>query len=42
MTSGNLPSERNEDEIDLGALLGRLIDHKWQIIVVTGSSFTSR
>lgn len=29
-------NQRDEDEIDLGSLLGTLVDHKWLIIVVTG------
>lgn len=32
-------SDDEADEIDLGALLGTLVDHKWLIIVVTGLFF---
>ena len=34
----NLP-QNNDDEIDLGELLGTLIDHKWLIAIVTGIFF---
>lgn len=31
------PSPEQDDEIDLGALLGTLIDHRWLIILTTGA-----
>lgn len=33
------PSQGDDDEIDLGELLGTLIDHRWLIIIVTGAFF---
>ncbi|GGY27514.1 tyrosine protein kinase [Rhodanobacter panaciterrae] len=38
MAATQTPSQ-GDDEIDLGALLGTLIDHKWLIILVTGLFF---
>ncbi|WP_426690169.1 polysaccharide biosynthesis tyrosine autokinase [Rhodanobacter ginsengiterrae] len=38
MAATQTPSS-SDDEIDLGALLGTLIDHKWLIIIVTGVFF---
>ncbi|KRE91162.1 tyrosine protein kinase [Frateuria sp. Soil773] len=38
MAATQNPSQR-DDEIDLGELLGTLIDHKWLIIIVTGVFF---
>ena len=38
MAATQTPSQR-DDEIDLGELLGILIDHKWLIIIVTGLFF---
>jgi len=40
MADRNPPARDDaDDEIDLGALLGTLIDHKWLIIAVTGAFF---
>lgn len=38
MAATQNPSQR-DDEIDLGELLGTLIDHKWLIVIVTGVFF---
>lgn len=38
MAATQTPSQ-GDDEIDLGELLGTLIDHKWLIIIVTGLFF---
>ncbi|WP_426702073.1 polysaccharide biosynthesis tyrosine autokinase [Rhodanobacter sp. Col0626] len=35
MAATQTPSQREDSEIDLGELLGTLIDHKWLIIIVT-------
>lgn len=39
MAATQNPSQRDDDEIDLGELLGTLVDHKWLIILVTGIFF---
>jgi len=39
MTAVQKPSQGDDDEIDLGELLGTLLDHRWLIIIVTGAFF---
>src|SRR6185437_2464336 len=39
MTAVQKPSQGDDDEIDLGELLGILLDHRWLIIIVTGAFF---
>lgn len=39
MAATQNPPQNNDDEIDLGELLGTLIDHKWLIGIVTGLFF---
>lgn len=41
MSVPQIPSPDDDDEIDLGDLLGTLVDHKWLIAIITGVFFLS-